>query len=261
MLSNFLNFNGKVGVKDFWLTMLENCIVAVFFSFFALPLVFDKRIFLTLITALVSLYVLVIIIPTFSLVVRRLNDAGFSTWLLLVVIVPIFGEVALLILLCQPSVQTNRKSALNKETGNMFGYNSTMSKSLQEYKLEQTSQNLSETILAEDDEQEETMFQNQKITTDEQNKIGTENVVFQREDLQNQSAEDDRMANNQINLQIDDELEYDENQTEFQSREDAQFVDDTTKTRAERIRDLQKAREDGLITEEEYRKKSLKILR
>ena len=276
MLSNFLNFSGRIGVKDYWLTMLENVVVAIFFNFFALPLVFDKRIYLTLLTSLVSLYFLVMIIPMLSITVRRLNDAGFSTWLLLVVAIPIFGEIALFVLLCQPSVFGNSKGIENQREKNEFNYGSRQAQSSKETATVQGVQNLNTTVFEKDDSVNKASFQNdnfeindkkyQKNTQINQknDEISQKNQNFgdfRKIDLQDQNLQTENIINNQSGFQTDAGNQKNTKQQKIITEEKAQKIDNTSKTRAEQIRELQKAREDGLITEEEYRQKSIKILR
>jgi len=49
------------------------------------------------------IYSLVLFIPAISAAIRRLRDAGFSPWLLLLALIPVIGTIALIVLLAQPT--------------------------------------------------------------------------------------------------------------------------------------------------------------
>ena len=85
---NYLNFSGKTGVKDYWLTVLINVIIScVLCIFFPLAVLFG----------------LAALIPGIAMCIRRLRDGGFSPLLILVVFIPFIGWLALLVMLCLPS--------------------------------------------------------------------------------------------------------------------------------------------------------------
>ncbi|HEY7884960.1 MAG TPA: DUF805 domain-containing protein, partial [Cellvibrionaceae bacterium] len=52
---------------------------------------------------LVNLYGLALLIPTLAAGARRLRDAGFTPWLLLIGLIPVIGWIALIVLLAQPT--------------------------------------------------------------------------------------------------------------------------------------------------------------
>ena len=69
----------------------------------ALPFVFDMRLFLYVATSLLSLYGVIVFIPSLSITIRRLHDAHHTALAFLLLLLPIVGEIYLLFLLCQPS--------------------------------------------------------------------------------------------------------------------------------------------------------------
>lgn len=86
---HFFDFSGKENRKVFWLFVL-NCFIVSFI--------------LGLISSAVSyVFSLVVLLPSLGILVRRLHDAGFSGWLALLLIVPVVGWIAVVILACFPS--------------------------------------------------------------------------------------------------------------------------------------------------------------
>lgn len=88
---HFFDFSGKEGRKVYWLFVL-NCFIVSFI--------------LGLISSTVSfIFSLVVLLPSLGILVRRLRDAGFSPWLALLLIIPVVGWIAVVILACFPSKQ------------------------------------------------------------------------------------------------------------------------------------------------------------
>jgi len=86
---HFFDFGGKENRKVFWLFVLNCFIVSAI---------------LGLISSTISyIFSLVVLLPSLGIIVRRLRDAGFSPWLALLLIIPMFGWVAVVILACFPS--------------------------------------------------------------------------------------------------------------------------------------------------------------
>jgi uncharacterized membrane protein YhaH (DUF805 family) len=59
------------------------------------------------------LIALVTILPTHGVAVRRLHDTGRSGWWLLITLIPLFGVIALLVMLCQDSEASENEFGLN----------------------------------------------------------------------------------------------------------------------------------------------------
>lgn len=88
---HFFDFGGKETRKVYWLFVL-NCFIVSFI--------------LGLISSTISyIFSLIILLPSLGILVRRLRDAGFSPWLALLLIIPIVGWIAVVILACFPSKQ------------------------------------------------------------------------------------------------------------------------------------------------------------
>lgn len=114
--SNYANFSGRARRAEFWFTQLFLTIAA------AVTAAIDTALFLD--SGLVELggvfgwiWLAVTVVPTISQTVRRLHDAGFSGWLILLYLVPLFGWVALFVMFLRDSrVGDNRWGKSPKES-------------------------------------------------------------------------------------------------------------------------------------------------
>lgn len=84
---NYGKFEGRASRKEYWNFVLFNFLITLI---------------LTLISAgvLSVIYMILVIIPSVAVAVRRLHDVGKSGWMLLASLVPIIGTIYLLYLLC-----------------------------------------------------------------------------------------------------------------------------------------------------------------
>jgi len=93
VLQRYALFDGRSRRAEFWWYALANFIVAVVL----LALAATSSFFFVLYV----LWALALIVPSLAVAFRRLHDAGFSAWLLLLLIVP-FGGIAVLVLCALP---------------------------------------------------------------------------------------------------------------------------------------------------------------
>ena len=99
MWKNFANFSGRTDVGGYWWAVLGNFIVS-----FVLGLIGVE--------VLISVYSLATLIPTLSIAVRRLRDAGKGWGWLFITLVPLVGWIIFLVMMCKPSVNSNIVDAL-----------------------------------------------------------------------------------------------------------------------------------------------------
>ena len=85
---HFFDFSGKEGRKVFWLFVLNVVIIG-----FVLGLISS---------ILSTIFSIAMILPGLGILVRRLHDAGFSGWWALLLLIPVIGLIAVIILACLP---------------------------------------------------------------------------------------------------------------------------------------------------------------
>lgn len=91
--TNFANFTGRSTVSEYWFAFLFAFILSIFTS--AIP-------------GIGTIISLIILIPSFSVAVRRLHDTGKAWTYMLVAFIPIVGIILLIVQYCQPSTFDNR---------------------------------------------------------------------------------------------------------------------------------------------------------
>ncbi len=104
----YAEFTGRSRRKEFWLFQLFQWLVAlVVMAVFGRTGYVSSGFFAAAVTdvsgvggGLLALFRLVSLIPGLALAVRRLHDQDRSGWLLLLILIPLFGWFALLVLMC-----------------------------------------------------------------------------------------------------------------------------------------------------------------
>ena len=99
MWKNFANFSGRTNVGGYWWAVLGNFIVSFVLSLIGVEI-------------LISVYSLATLIPTLSIAVRRLRDAGKGWGWLFITLIPLVGWIIFIIMMCKPSVNNNVVDAL-----------------------------------------------------------------------------------------------------------------------------------------------------
>jgi len=82
---NYINFSGRTSRKDYWLTVLLLLIVSLVLG--------------AILQVLCVIWELIILLPSLAICARRLRDAGFSPWWLLLLLTGIGGIVILIMTL------------------------------------------------------------------------------------------------------------------------------------------------------------------
>lgn len=88
VVNHYADFTGIATRREFWTFYLARLIVGLVTM--VIPFVGTILIFGTL-------------IPTFAIGARRLHDMGHSGWWQLLLLIPILGWIALIVMLCQPT--------------------------------------------------------------------------------------------------------------------------------------------------------------
>ena len=107
----YVDFTGRSSRSDYWLAVLANTIVTIIlFSILIVVIVFDSpdspyHIILNILYLLVMTYFPASFIPSISLQVRRLRDAGYHWAFIFFRFAVGIGGIVLLILFCQPTLR------------------------------------------------------------------------------------------------------------------------------------------------------------
>lgn len=100
MWKNGFSFSGRSTRRDYWMAVLFNVIFAFVVGIVAgiieMPL-------------LSLIYSLAVIIPGWTLGVRRLHDINKNGWFLLLPLIPFVGAIILLVFYCLPSVDEDNR--------------------------------------------------------------------------------------------------------------------------------------------------------
>jgi uncharacterized membrane protein YhaH (DUF805 family) len=116
-LRNSVNFTGRATRSEYWLFAAATNLLLLLVVLVLQALQPNLRTTETagqmstgtlLFLGVVCLIYLALILPSVSLGVRRLHDAGLSGWLSLIVLLPVIGPLILIILALLPSTGDNR---------------------------------------------------------------------------------------------------------------------------------------------------------
>ena len=103
-LKPYADFSGYTSRKEFWLCYVAMLVASIGLTGLVLLLMAVAGVSGGLIaTVLCSIVGLGLLVPGIAISVRRLRDAGLSPWLMLVVLVPGLGALALLVMFCLPT--------------------------------------------------------------------------------------------------------------------------------------------------------------
>ncbi|MDF1748271.1 MAG: DUF805 domain-containing protein [Alphaproteobacteria bacterium] len=98
-LKKYADFSGRARRKEFWWFTLFFITGSVIMTFLDLMVgtysyLYDAGLFYVL-------FILALFIPNLAVSVRRLHDSNRSGWWYLLILIPILGSLALLVLFCQ----------------------------------------------------------------------------------------------------------------------------------------------------------------
>lgn len=103
-IANYVNFTGVATRSQFWWFQLQNFIIVLILYLIATAAVASNNEgFIGFMGLVFMVYYLFMILPSLSIGARRLRDAGYSPWLLLVILIPFVGGIVLIVLWCMPS--------------------------------------------------------------------------------------------------------------------------------------------------------------
>lgn len=89
VLKKFAEFEGRASRREFWMFVLANILLSIIIGLFG--------------KALLSLYHLLVLVPSLAVGARRLHDTGRSGWWQLLYFVPVIGWIVLIIFFAERS--------------------------------------------------------------------------------------------------------------------------------------------------------------
>lgn len=96
MWKNYANFSDRTSVRGYWMAFLFNFVISLALGFL--------RSAIPALGLLAGLYSIAALIPGIALTVRRLRDAGkYWTWIF-ISLIPLVGEIILIVFLCKGTV-------------------------------------------------------------------------------------------------------------------------------------------------------------
>ncbi len=117
MMTNYANFKGRLGIKDFWLAFLcyflMTMVISLVFGFIVGLICgiakLDLQTGTFIANGFVSLFSLAHLVPLLAAEVRRLHDTNKSGWFVLTSLIPCVGGIVLIVLLCMAPVNQGNK--------------------------------------------------------------------------------------------------------------------------------------------------------
>ena len=110
VLSQYSDFSGRASREEYWMFVLFNfLIMAVAGIFTALFIDSDLEGLGYVLAVILGLYVLIMIIPSLAVTVRRLHDVGRSGWWYFISFVPYVGGIVLFIFTVSKSEQSSNE--------------------------------------------------------------------------------------------------------------------------------------------------------
>lgn len=101
VLKQYADFNGRARRQEFWMFVLFNIIFSMVAG--ALDAAIGSW------GAIGGVYGLVVLIPGIAVSVRRLHDIGKSGWMLLVGLIPLIGQIWLIVLFAMEGTLGNNE--------------------------------------------------------------------------------------------------------------------------------------------------------
>ena len=239
MYAKTLDFSGKSTIAEYWICVLYNLLFSYAIMLVALPFVANWALFLKVGEALAGIYNIVVFLPLLSLTIRRLHDAGHSGWTVALALIPIVGTIILIVYLASPSKQI--AEVWNDGKRPFFNIIVNEPQEQEYLYLDETSND----VQTEEDTKD-VLIKSQEET------------IKQKNEPKEQTKEEPEQ-NNQ-NVENNETKEVKPKARKSKKAENKPKIDKPL-TRSQKIALLQQKQQSGEITEEEYQKQVLDILK
>ncbi len=120
VLRNYAKFTGRARRREYWIFWLLNTGISFVLQLLLIPLgvnlaspsspsnLQNTSPLAILVLAIYILYALATLVPGLAVSVRRLHDAGYSGWFLLLSVIPIVGGIVVIVFLATDSKPDNQ---------------------------------------------------------------------------------------------------------------------------------------------------------
>ncbi|WP_395304730.1 DUF805 domain-containing protein [Enterobacter sp. ECC-019] len=98
VLRNYIGFGGRARRKEYWMFVLVNFILIMVLGIVDKILGWERAGGEGVLT---TIYGLLVLLPSWAVLFRRLHDTDRSAWWLLLLLIPIVGWIVILIFNCQ----------------------------------------------------------------------------------------------------------------------------------------------------------------
>lgn len=242
MFAKMLDFKGESKLGEYWFCVLYNMIFSVLISLVGLPFVKDANLFLIVVEALAGIYNVIVFLPMLALTIRRLHDVNHSGLAVLLILIPIVGLIILVIYLATPSVQkSNTFDGL--KNGVLVAHEEN------EYSFEEQTGLKDNFAAVKQPENKE--IQDAQIVEKSQEKQ-TQHNTAKVESV----VEISKLEENQIVAEQSKATKPRQRKSKISAP-----AKDKPLTRSQKIAELQQKQQNGEITEEEYHKQVMEILK
>ena len=131
VLKQYADFEGRARRKEYWMYYLFNTIILVALMLVMMAGTISKNNWLSLIGKILYYgYIIVVFIPSVAVCVRRLHDIGKSGWYYFIGLIPLVGQVILIIWFCKDSQEGENEYDINPKEGDLSENNDSTNDSL-----------------------------------------------------------------------------------------------------------------------------------
>jgi len=117
VIKKYAVFSGRARRKEYWLFILFHMLISIGLIVLELLSRVASRMLSLGVSLLLVLYGLGVLIPSFAVAVRRLHDTGRSGWWILLSLIPLVGQIILIVFFASDSNPGANKYGPNpKET-------------------------------------------------------------------------------------------------------------------------------------------------
>ena len=120
VFSHYADFGGRARRSEYWYFTLMNIFISMVITVLQRSLGVKSGLY-TLISGLYGIYTLGVLIPGLAVSCRRLHDIGKSGWFLLINLIPLVGQIILIVWLCQDSSPGSNQYGEYPKAKNFFG--------------------------------------------------------------------------------------------------------------------------------------------